>query len=287
MIQYIILALMIFGLGGCSLLNSSDDFPAPAPAPVVITDSDNDGVLDDQDQCPNTPLDDMVDSTGCSLFYQMEVNYRCIPNESDDCLADLPYLDWPLPEPNKAKTFRVNELTGLDISTIGTISNDLESILKENGYERFSYYHIPLGIAMVTELERITSDGAPHPERWKFGDLKLTTEYFDFTTFLKRFVGVDSGLYRVLVFIISYDRLNIEFKQSEQSTQFIQNLPKKGALMLPREFAPLKFEDTMKLSLVIYELELKQTKTEAEFIVSGLQIRDHLLKTGLILKGED
>ncbi|MCG8673714.1 MAG: OmpA family protein [Pseudomonadales bacterium] len=44
--------------------------PAPAPAPVepaAPADSDNDGVIDDNDQCPNTPAGVAVDAAGCPL----------------------------------------------------------------------------------------------------------------------------------------------------------------------------------------------------------------------------
>ena len=44
--------------------------PAPAPAPVVPAapaDSDNDGVIDNDDQCPNTPAGVKVDVVGCPL----------------------------------------------------------------------------------------------------------------------------------------------------------------------------------------------------------------------------
>lgn len=44
--------------------------PAPAPAPVAAPapmDSDHDGVVDAQDNCPNTPMGAKVDSKGCEL----------------------------------------------------------------------------------------------------------------------------------------------------------------------------------------------------------------------------
>lgn len=41
--------------------------PAPVAAPVPEKDSDADGVVDSQDQCPDTPRTHKVDAVGCSL----------------------------------------------------------------------------------------------------------------------------------------------------------------------------------------------------------------------------
>lgn len=53
--------------------------PTPAPEPVVepqpvIGDADQDGVTDDKDQCPNTPITDKVDTVGCSIFTENSVS---------------------------------------------------------------------------------------------------------------------------------------------------------------------------------------------------------------------
>ncbi|MES0872969.1 OmpA family protein [Sinimarinibacterium thermocellulolyticum] len=53
--------------------------PAPAPAPQVVEvptglmDSDGDGVIDEKDQCPDTPAGDRVDGNGCSLDSVIEL----------------------------------------------------------------------------------------------------------------------------------------------------------------------------------------------------------------------
>lgn len=41
--------------------------PAPAPEPAKPLDSDSDGVIDEQDQCPNTPAGAPIDANGCPL----------------------------------------------------------------------------------------------------------------------------------------------------------------------------------------------------------------------------
>lgn len=47
--------------------------PTPAPQPAVIGDADKDGVTDDKDKCPDTPLVDKVDEVGCSIFMEKSV----------------------------------------------------------------------------------------------------------------------------------------------------------------------------------------------------------------------
>ena len=49
--------------------------PAPEVVKVMVepVDSDNDNILDADDKCPNTPMTDAVDGTGCTLYEDKEV----------------------------------------------------------------------------------------------------------------------------------------------------------------------------------------------------------------------
>ncbi len=46
-----------------------------APAPIVL-DSDGDGILDNLDQCPDTPTNLMVDAQGCPITEEISVDLR-------------------------------------------------------------------------------------------------------------------------------------------------------------------------------------------------------------------
>ncbi|MFC3034337.1 OmpA family protein [Pseudoalteromonas fenneropenaei] len=46
---------------------------APEPVVAAPVDSDNDGVMDADDQCANTPMSDAVDSKGCTLYRDEQV----------------------------------------------------------------------------------------------------------------------------------------------------------------------------------------------------------------------
>ena len=63
------------------VMNNMDDCPnTPAGATVnergcEIGDSDKDGVTDDKDMCPDTPMNDKVDADGCTVFEEEEVTH--------------------------------------------------------------------------------------------------------------------------------------------------------------------------------------------------------------------
>ena len=61
--------------------------PAPAPAPVAAPlDSDNDGVVDTQDKCPDTPAGVKVDAGGCPL----DSDKDGVPDYKDACPGTAP-----------------------------------------------------------------------------------------------------------------------------------------------------------------------------------------------------
>jgi len=49
--------------------------PKPAPKAMAPRDSDGDGVMDDKDQCPNTPPGELVDENGCTLKLTLYINF--------------------------------------------------------------------------------------------------------------------------------------------------------------------------------------------------------------------
>jgi len=64
----------VFTLSACqtALQSVTADQQSPIVAPVVpaILDSDGDGVLDDIDECPDTPPNVVVDAKGCEIIIE-------------------------------------------------------------------------------------------------------------------------------------------------------------------------------------------------------------------------
>ncbi|TMP18339.1 hypothetical protein CWC02_10165 [Pseudoalteromonas sp. S2721] len=79
-------------LGLSYIFGDQSSSAAPVePAPVVSgpTDSDNDGVMDADDQCANTPMTDAVDSKGCTLYEEKEATITLLVTFPHD-VAEVP-----------------------------------------------------------------------------------------------------------------------------------------------------------------------------------------------------
>jgi OOP family OmpA-OmpF porin len=71
---------------GVSYLFGMGSAPAPvepAPQPAMV-DSDQDGVLDENDKCPGTPMVDAVDSNGCTLYREEKVSVSLLVRFAHD-----------------------------------------------------------------------------------------------------------------------------------------------------------------------------------------------------------
>lgn len=68
--NFALLGGLTFAFGGEEEPAPVEKAPEPAPVPVVVppkVDSDHDGVYDEDDHCPDTPIDAKVDAHGCPL----------------------------------------------------------------------------------------------------------------------------------------------------------------------------------------------------------------------------
>jgi OOP family OmpA-OmpF porin len=68
--------------------------PVPAPVAIVENDTDKDGVLDNKDNCPNTPMTDKVDHNGCTIFSDEKVSMNLLVNfDNNSSIVNAEYLD--------------------------------------------------------------------------------------------------------------------------------------------------------------------------------------------------
>ncbi|MBC6987714.1 thrombospondin type 3 repeat-containing protein [Alteromonas sp. BZK5] len=279
-----LILIFCFGFSAMTVLfacmaTKEGSLPAsPAPAPIALFDSDNDGVMDNMDLCPSTPLGIQVDASGCQL--------PCLTiSRATECSSDLPAFTWPIPKPSSYLILRNNQLSHVRKTSIGEMVDSLEEVLGNSGYSEFKYYSLPKGIVMVTQLERINEMGAPFamPDRWDINDVGASMENFDLAQLLRVLVGAEHGYYRVLVFVLMQKDQVIVFDEPLGEEKEITKFVDGGAINLPGKLRQIHIADDLNLTVLVYEMVRKRVGTGAEIYSSGLSVKSHLDSTEIQL----
>ena len=99
------------------------------------------------------------------------------PPESEPLPPPLPesrpqFLAFPWPPPTPSARLLIPKEALPQAKTFGQASSYLESALSSKGYAEISYYTVPGGVAVVTRLEHIYSNGKSfeEPNRWVADD---------------------------------------------------------------------------------------------------------------------
>jgi hypothetical protein len=115
-----------------------------------------------------------------------------------------------------------------------------------------SYYSIPRGFAIATQIEHIDRDGKPKPgnERWQ---RKPLPPDLTLTNLLKVLFDAKPGFYRIIVFAVTDTKIE---PQGEPLTQNAgEAVLHKGWLSLPSEIAKLPYTESYVCAGLIYEFE--------------------------------
>ena len=197
------------------------------------------------------------------------------PDPQDNPLQLLPAFPWP--PPAASASYVLPRSLFKEQSTIGQASDAIISALERNGYVERSFFRTePGGAALVTRVERITDDGshASGAERWPSG-WQSRGSALDLGRFLKALFYVDSGRYRVIVFVIQ--RLPFSQSASKVTGDEARGWLLAGANALPPEAAALAFLDCTAL---IYEFA--SDGQVVRVVESPLTGRQHLEKAGIL-----
>lgn len=208
------------------------------------------------------------------------------PPNTDDSpphTDDYPHLDWPPPKASASTNipsafFRKHQGK---VTYLRDVDQKLKDALESNEYARVSYFAVPNGFAMVTQLEHINTDGTSRvADRWKSVDEVGTLGEFSLGNYLKALFTANPGYYRVIIFVVTSQ----PFTQSNTSlsSEKAQAWLSEGLDRLPQPIANIKFTEKYKATALIYEF--RKFESEKNAIISDpskLSGRLHLEKAKL------
>lgn len=187
---------------------------------------------------------------------ESEVYYESLDEEQ------MPKFPWPPPEASAFHKIPNSLLVKQDTtSTFGDIANRIETALDGAGYTQISYYAVPDGFAMVTQLEQIDEDGNPkEPGRWS--EKYKPISKFSLKHIVKSLLTARKGLWRVTVFIVTshdFQQQDVEITPGD-----VIEWLRDGWFRLPPSIAWISYSDFHYCTALIYEFEQTKPNQEAE-----------------------
>ncbi len=113
----------------------------------------------------------------------------------------FPHFPWPPPEWSCRHQLPTSAFS--NCKKYGDVDKIISDALYLGGYTQPSYFQVPGGFAIVTQMEQYNPDGAPKsvPARWDAK--KVRQEAFSMLDYLKSLVYPVTGLFRVCVFVVT------------------------------------------------------------------------------------
>lgn len=157
---------------------------------------------------------------------------------------------WPPPRPTtRAVLERV--MLGPSQGTLGQVADRLAVALRRVGYFERSFYAVPGGFAMATQLEQIEFDGTPKPVPLRWSSALPPRRVFSIDDFVRALFTAPEGHYRVIVFVVS-DRPFATAPDAPSQNEALGWIGG-GLDRLPTPLAELRLRDSHACTALVYQ----------------------------------
>jgi hypothetical protein len=193
----------------------------------------------------------------------------------------LPEFPWPPPEPSARTELPVSLFNdpGKANPSLASVGARLVGALERARYFEYGYYRAPGGFALVARLERMTSDGTPLPEEFRFLQ-PGSQEPFSLTAYVKQLFFAPEGLYRQIVFVASDQPFAATGARID--AKGAAELLRSGANRLSGDYERLPFTPEHRVSALIYEFRKGSREGDVSTLLPGrLGARTHLDRAGI------
>ncbi|MDP3420925.1 MAG: hypothetical protein Q8S10_08375 [Thiobacillus sp.] len=168
----------------------------------------------------------------------------------------LPEFPWPPPPySTRLRLDRALLVAAQPTPSNGSVAARMEQALAANGYNEVSYYAVPDGFAMVTQIERIDPDAAPAAEqRWSTQIDPVSLIPFSLDAYLKALFGKDGDTFRVIVFTFTPTPFTTGARPVPPGVAMAW--VEQGATALPAALAILPYGEDTVCTALVYEFTL-------------------------------
>lgn len=209
-----------------------------------------------------------------------QLNSLPFDDEGQQAGQTLPEFPWPPPSCNARLELPETAFAGL--KTLGDVERKLRLALDTRGYAQRSYFSVPNGFALVTQLEQYQSaDASIRNDRTRWLDYPVQDNFSGLLDYLKAFVVPQKGYFRLFVFVVTNRSFGGQSERvsKEQATAWLSQ----GFNKLPPALATAPFAEGYNVTALIYEFEVPESnrKPVQKCPSPRFDARTHLQRSGL------
>lgn len=207
---------------------------------------------------------------------------KSLPFDNDPKLEGLTLPGFPWPPPSCNARFELPEHSFAGSKTLGDVERKLRLALDAKGYAQRSYFSVPNGFALVTQLEQYNSEnGSVRNDRTRWLDYPAKDNFAGVMDYLKSLVMPQKGHFRLFVFVVTNQAFggSAQRVSKEQATAWLSQ----GFNKLPRSLAEAPFAAGYDVTVLVYEFVVPDTNRKPEQTCPSplFDARTHLQKSGI------
>ncbi|MEQ1744982.1 MAG: hypothetical protein ABMA02_06135 [Saprospiraceae bacterium] len=199
------------------------------------------------------------------------------PSPNDTALPTFP---WPPPACNTRS--ELPKTVFKNCKTLGDTERKLRWALENKGYTQHSYFSVPNGFAMVTQLEQYNgTDGAVRNDHARWLEYPAKQTFAGVLDYLTALVVPNKGFFRLFVFVVTDQPFGGGEKRvsKEQATAWLNQ----GFNKLPNSLATKGYSASYDVTTLVYEFEVPESnrKPVQKCPSPRFNAKTHLRKSGL------
>lgn len=207
---------------------------------------------------------------------------KSLPFNDDSKLEGLTLPGFPWPPPSCNARFELPETSFAGFKTLGDVERKIRMALDAKGYAQRSYFSVPNGFALVTQLEQYNGDdGSARNDRTRWLDYPAKDNFAGVLDYLKSFVMPQKGHFRLFVFVVTNHAFggSTQRVSKEQATAWLSQ----GFNKLPQSLAAAPFSTGYDVTALVYEFEVPESNRKpVQKCPSPLfDAKTHLQKSGI------
>lgn len=192
-------------------------------------------------------------------------------------IAQMPKFPLPYPNPSASARFSVGAF-----ATWGAVDRYITNKLFSEGF-RGSYFYVPGGFALVSQIEQIDAEGNSLNNGYRFSldNAPALRDDFSFFDYLRALLRPNPGKYRCIVFVLSPEHFQYSSRKLSraEAAEWLQS----GYNRLPAALRRLPVTEDYELTILVYEfLKPEHDEEVAIMIPSNLDALSHIEKANLM-----